>query len=164
MEIAISKYFGIREHIIVPNISWGFKRMHECDLFIIKKSGIAIEVEIKRTKSDLIADFKKEHHHYDKDNRITELYFAMPEEMYENCKDLIPEGAGIIVCYRYTHPQKRTEEVGAYVKRNSKRIRGSRKLTVEERLRIAHLGTMRIWSLKQKLIKNGNKTISNRKR
>ena len=59
IELAIAKYYGTREHIIVPNISWGFDYMHECDMFIIKKSGYAVEVEIKRSKNDLINDFKK---------------------------------------------------------------------------------------------------------
>lgn len=159
MEIAISKYFGIREHIIVPNISWGFRGMHECDLFIVKKSGVAIEVEIKRTKSDLLADFKKTHNHHDRLNRISELYFAFPKKMYDECKELIPQGAGILTCDRGSDG-----EVYVRTERQPKKIRNARNLTVEERLRVAHLGCMRIWSLKQKLIKNGSKTISNRKR
>ncbi len=156
MEVAIAKLFGIRQNIIVPNISWGF-RMHECDLFIVKKSGIAVEVEIKRSKSDLLADFKKRHHHNDKQNRITELYYALPEELYEKCKEFIPEDAGIIMCYRYTNYRKETY-IYATIKRKAKRIKGARKLNEEEQLRVARLGTMRIWSLKQKIIKlNGQK-------
>jgi len=152
MEVAIAKYFGIRQNIIVPNISWGFG-MHECDIFIIKKSGVAVEVEIKRSKSDLLADFKKGHNHHDRQNRITELYFAFPENLYESCKDIVPEGAGIITCYRWTDYNDR-EQLGAHIKRESKRIRMARKLTEKEQLKIAKLGCMRIWSLKQKLIKN----------
>jgi len=37
MELAVANFFGINSNIIVPNISWGVK-IHECDLFIIKKS------------------------------------------------------------------------------------------------------------------------------
>lgn len=152
MELAIAKYFGIRQHIIVPNVSWGFG-MHECDLFLIKKSGVAVEVEIKRSKSDLLADFKKGHNHKDRQNRITELYYALPENLYESCKDLIPDDAGIIMCYRYIN-YKKENIVAATVKRQPKRIKGARKLTLEEQLKVARLGTMRIWSLKQKIIKN----------
>lgn len=154
MELAIAKYFGIRKHIIVPNISWGFG-MHECDLFLIKKTGVAVEVEIKRSKSDLLADFKKRHNHEDRQNRITELYYALPEELYESCKDLIPVNAGIIVCYRYTNYKKELT-IQATTKRTPKRIKGARKLTTEEQLKVARLGCMRIWTLKQKIIKNGN--------
>ena len=129
--------------------------MHECDLFIIKKSGVAVEVEIKRSKSDLLADFKKRHNHHDRQNRITELYFALPEELYESCKDLIHEDAGIITCYRWDDYNE-CERLGAQTKRKPKRIKGARKLTEQEQLKIARLGTIRIWSLKQKMIKNEN--------
>jgi len=158
MELAIAKYFGIRQHIIVPNISWGLPGMHECDLFIIKKSGVAVEVEIKRSKSDFLADFNKGHNHVDRQHRITEFYYAMPEDLYEKCKDLIPEGAGIITCERYTN-YKKEEVVVAHTKRQPKRIKGSRSLTAEEQFKIARLGTMRIWTLKQKLIKNEDTKI-----
>ena len=53
MEVAIAAYFGFRQNIIVPNISWGFMN-HEADMFIVRKSGYAIEIEIKRSKSDLL--------------------------------------------------------------------------------------------------------------
>ena len=77
MEVAIAKYFGIRTHIVVPNVSWGFFN-HECDLFLIRKSGYGFEVEIKRSKSDMMADFKKKHSHGDRRNRIVQLYYAFP--------------------------------------------------------------------------------------
>jgi len=160
MEVAISKLFGIRQHIIVPNLSWGLTGMHECDLFLIKKSGVAVEVEIKRSKSDFLADFKKRHNHKDRYNRITEFYYAFPEDIYEKCKDLnmIPEHAGIITCERWTD-YKKQDRVSAHIKRQPKRIKGARKLTEEEQLKVARLGTMRIWTLKEKIIKNGKTKV-----
>lgn len=59
MEVAIAEMFGIRTHIIVPNISWGLRGMHEMDLAIIFRSGYLKEIEIKRSIQDLKADFKK---------------------------------------------------------------------------------------------------------
>lgn len=153
MEIGIANMFGIRQNIIVPNVSWGFK-MHECDLFIIKKSGVAVEVEIKRSKSDLLKDFEKRHNHVDREKRITEFYYAMPIELYEKCKDLIPENAGIIICEKCYNEWRKEYYVHARIKREAKRIKGARKLTVEEQLKVARLGTLRIWSLKQKIINN----------
>lgn len=148
MELAIAKMFGFRQNIIVPNISWGFDWMHECDLFILRKSGVAIEVEIKTSKSDLLADFKKYHKHVDKKNRITEFYYAFPENMYDNCKDLIPETVGIILCFKYGN----SDNTHARIERKAKRIKSARKLTIEEQLKIGRLGCVRIWGLKQKLI------------
>lgn len=153
IELAVAQYFNFRQNVIVPNVSWGFG-LHECDLFLIKKSGVAVEIEIKISKSDLLKDFEKGHKHIDRQNRITEFYYAMPEDLYEKCKDLIPENAGIITCWRWTDYKKR-DRVSARREREPKRIKGARKLTDEEKFKIARLGTMRIWSLKDKLIKNG---------
>ena len=154
MEVAISKYFGIRQNIIVPNISWGFLS-HEADMFIIKRSGLTTEVEIKRSKYDLLADFKKGHNHIDRQNRISELYYALPIELYESCKDLIPENSGIITCEKY-HVGHGTRRVGVRTQREPVKIKNARKLTEIEKLKIATLGTMRIWSLKEKIIKLQN--------
>jgi len=152
MEVAISKYLGIRKHVIVPNISWGLPGMHECDIFAVKKTGYCIEIEIKRSKSDLLADFKKNHDHSDK--RIKEFYYALPENLLKTCEELIPKHAGIIVCRRSEWGEKK---VYANSHRNCTPNKGSRKLTAEEQLKVASLGCMRIWSLKEKIIKMSKK-------
>lgn len=157
MELAIANYFGVREHIIVPNISYGLSGMHECDVFLIKRTGIAVEVEIKRSVADLKADFKKRHQHIDKQHRITEFYYAIPFELLDKCIGIIPEEAGIITCRTYLN-YKKIESVSAHIERKSTRIKGARKLTIEEQLKVAKLGCMRIWTLKKKLIENERKT------
>jgi len=154
METAIAKHFGVRQNIIVPNISWGLDWMHECDMFIVKKSGYATEVEIKRSKTDLLADFNKGHGHVDIKNRISEFYYALTEELYEKCKDLIPLNAGILVCRKYFNYGKWRTHVS--VEKKAVWVRGCRKLTEEEKFKVAKLGTMRIWSLKEKIIKLQN--------
>jgi hypothetical protein len=152
MEEAISRLFGIRTNIIVPNISWGLPGMHECDVFIVKKSGYAVEVEIKRTKADLLADFKKKHDH--SDVRIREFYYALPEKLLETCTELIPEHAGIISCYKSQWATR--NDIYATIKRKATIRKDARKLTQEEQFKVAKLGTMRIWSLKNKIIKLQN--------
>jgi hypothetical protein len=160
IELAIARKYGTREHIIVPNISWGFD-MHECDMFIIKRNGYAVEVEIKRTKGDLLADFKKKHEH--KSNKIREFYYAIPEKYVAQWMEYIPEHAGI---YSY---DKHEEEIWDSKARrwtgktkwvvsikhwkDAKINKTAMKLTVEEQFKIARLGCLRIWNLKQKLIK-----------
>jgi hypothetical protein len=153
IEVAIAKAYGVRKNIIVPNISWGFGGMHECDMFIVSKAGIVTEIEIKLTKADLLADFKKGHDHKDRQGRITYFFYAMPQTMYEKCKDLIPPDAGILSCYR-----SEWDENKIYVSEKRKGIKrkNARKLTPEEQFKIAWLGTMRIWNLKEKLIKLQN--------
>ena len=159
MEVAIAKYYGVRQNIIVPNISWGLPGMHECDMFILKKSGYATEVEIKRSKSDLLADFNKGHNHKDRQNRISELFYALPIELYETCKDLIPKDAGILTCEK-NHLGHGKWRVGVRTQREAKWVKDARKLTDTEKLKIATLGTMRIWSLKEKIIKLQNEKPS----
>jgi len=154
IECEIAKYFGIRKNIIVPNISWGLSGMHECDIFIIKPTGFAVEVEIKISKSDLLADFKKDHNHIDRKNRICEFYYAMPKDLYEKCKDLIPEGAGIISTEWYYNAYYMKWVLHTTTQRGATRIKGAKRLTDAEQLKVAKLGTMRIWTLKAKIIKN----------
>lgn len=149
MEVAIAKYFGVRTHIVVPNVSWGFDGIHEIDLFVLRKSGLAIEIEIKRTISDLKADFKKKHNH--ESSRITKLYYAIPKELLEKSISLIPEDAGIIVCYRLNDNERNIAR--ASIHREAKIRKNSRKLTSEEQFKIARLGCMRIFNLKNNIIK-----------
>lgn len=144
MEVAIAKYFGIRTHIIVPNVSWGFFS-HECDLFLIRKSGYGFEVEIKRSRSDMLADFKKKHTHNDKKNRIVQLYYAFPKELLPKVEELVPVDCGIITVEYYGN------QGYARMYRDATRRKGAKRLTEAEQLQIARLGTLRIWTLKEKL-------------
>lgn len=159
MEVSIAKFYDIRKHIIVPNLSWGFDGMHECDMFIVRRSGYAFEVEIKRSKADLLTDFKKGHNHVDKKNRIVQLYYAIPKELLKSCEEHIPEQFGIIIVEKYKSSDGSFRDY-ASLHREAKRRTGAKRLTEKEQLKIARLGTMRIWSLKEKLNqqkrKNGN--------
>ena len=144
MEIALSNYFDCRKSIIVPNISWGFN-IHECDLFIIKPSGYVVEIEIKRSLADTKNDLNKKHDH--SDNRIREFYFAIPVELYDSCKEFIPKHAGIITIGKTEYGKI----YRASIVRDTVINKNSRKLTIEEQLKVARLGTLRIWSLKKKI-------------
>lgn len=148
IELGVAYAFGIRNNVIVPNVSWGFFATHEADLVIINRSGYMTEVEIKRSWQDFLNDFKKHTTH--DEGKVTWKYFAVPESMCEKAwqylcdnghKDwgLIPynETGGAWIKYRpicYPHSSQ------------------SKKLTFEERFAIARLGTMRIWNLKGKLV------------
>ena len=148
IEVAVAKHLGIRQCIIVPNISWGFNGMHECDVFAIRKSGFAVEIEIKQSKSDLIADAKKTHRKKPVDKRISEVYFAFQDKYYPDWAEYVPSYAGILTT-RMTYDGK----LIACRRRNAKRNKLCRKLTDKEQLLVARLGTLRIWSLKDTLNK-----------
>jgi hypothetical protein len=145
MEIAIAHHFGFRQNIIVPNICWGLG-VHECDLLVIRKSGYALEVEIKVSISDLKQDAKKQHEH--KSNKIKELYFAIPEQM-KSAIEYIPERAGILLV---------EEPARVHILREARVNPLARKLTEQEITKVLHLGCMRIWTLKTNLF-NARKKI-----
>lgn len=136
IEKKVAEYFGVRQNIIVPRVSWGFG-IHECDLLIMTKSGYATEVEIKISKADLIKDKEKEHGH--NDNRIKNFYFAIPETLREYIEH-IPERAGIIVVNHEKKISFACETV-----RWPQTNKNPYKFTTEEMLHLAHLGCMRIW-------------------
>lgn len=139
IEIAIASMFNPRQNAIAPNVSWGFG-LHECDLLIITKAGYAIEVEIKVTKSDIIADQKKRHHHHS--NKIRKLYFAIPKKL-EPHSDLIPLAAGIITVDYRGHKR---------ITRAALPNRTAVKLEPKEVNEIYRLAALRIWGLKRKIL------------
>ena len=157
IEIAVAQHIGHRQHLIVPNVWWGLGFQHELDLAVLTKSGRLWEVEIKVSKSDLKADKKKYCAHMDPQNRISRLYFAVPEKL-ENCIDLIPKTAGfLVVLERQYKAVYQNDKSGTRIhveeRRKPKIIKSARKLSDAEIQKLYHLGAMRIWNLKKKLQK-----------
>jgi hypothetical protein len=147
IEFIMADYYNYRTNYIVPNISWGLN-VHECDLLIVRpKTGFAIEVEIKISKSDLIADLKKKHNH--KSNKIKELWYAVPEELVEKALEILPEYTGIYAILKTEFLDKRAVKVIRKAKSNNK----SRCFTEMEIMKLLRLGNMRIWNLKKKELK-----------
>ena len=143
IKLAIVRFYNKRQNMIIPNyyINFGTSKNHECDLIIVRPSGYAEEVEIKMNKADLKADMSKKHGHVDE--RLKYLYFAMPEELYLDCQELIPSDAGCYTVSKYKgNYWVRCERIAPK--------KSCRKLTIEEQLKIAKSGVMRIWNLKEK--------------
>lgn len=145
IEIKIASYFGIRTHVIVPNISWGMFN-HECDLTILSKAGYVYEVEIKVSKSDLIRDKKKMKWKigmsYLDHNIFRALWFAIPQKLQPFIEH-IPEHAGIFVVNKNGWVQQIRQPKIDY---------SAKKLKDEEKFQLARLGVLRIWDLKRKLL------------
>lgn len=149
IELAIAQVFGIRNNIIVPNVSWGFFATHEADLVIINKTGYMTEVEIKRSWQDFLNDFKKHTTH--DEGKVMWKYFALPESLCEKAWRYLRDNGhrdwGVIEYF---------EDGSARIARHPDNVMSriaSKKLFLEEKLSIARLGCMRIWSLKEKLNK-----------
>lgn len=143
IEIAISDWFGIVNHIIVPNVSWGMFR-YECDLVALSSSNYAYEIEIKISKYDLFKDRLKRHNH--DDWRIRKLWFAIPEKLsvIQECIQAIPDRSGILVVQKNGHVTEL---------RQPKINESAQPLSDTDRFKLARLGTMRIWRLKKALLK-----------
>jgi len=142
MELEIVNLFGKRKNIIIPNcfIEWGTATDHECDILIIKPSGYAIEVEIKMSVSDFKADMKKKHSHINE--KLRQLYYAMPENVFDACKHDIPDYAGVLILYNYDNFE-RVKELKYAPKKEA------RKLTIEEQNKLMRTGIMKYWNLKE---------------
>jgi hypothetical protein len=138
MELAVAKYFNTRVNLIVPNISWGLC-IHEVDMLVVTPSNWCYEVEIKVSKSDLVADSRKPHGH--KSKLIKLLYFAIPKAM-DNCVDLIPDRAGVLSV---------DKSGSVWCLRKPEQNKEALKLTDAQRLAVARLGAMRIWTLKKNI-------------
>jgi hypothetical protein len=150
IEIAVAQHLGYRQNLIVPNVFWGLGFRHELDLLVLTPSKYAWEIEIKISKSDLIADQKKSHQHYSE--KIKRLYFAVPEELKEFALLHIPERAGLFVVSQ-EHRLNATYYGNLYTTliKLPKINKSARILNDNEINKLYQLCAMRIWSLKQHL-------------
>lgn len=148
IELAVAKHFGIRDCVIVPNVSWGFLP-YEADLLILNSSDYAYEVEIKVSRGDLIRDKEKRHSH--NCNKIRKLWFAVPEKLM-HCLEFVPAKAGIlIVGIAGQVREHKPPEIN----------KGCLKLTADEKFTVARLGALRLWPLKERVYRS---TLSRLKR
>ena len=81
-----SDLFDRRKCLIVPNVSWGMLP-YEADLLAITPSGKVTEIEIKRSLSDLKADFRKEHRH--DAGCVSRFFYCVPECLADQAKAAI---------------------------------------------------------------------------
>ena len=152
IEIAMMQYLGIRQNLIVPNVSWGIANLHECDLLALSKSNYATEIEIKISKADILKDKEKLHGH--RHNHIARLYFAVPVDLTDYALFHIPDRAGLYSVSRNSnHAYGYKIELVRQCKRNTKAVKWSD----NERFQLARIGALRILGLKKKVFKANRK-------
>ena len=154
LEILIAEHFGVRTHLIIPNVYWGFGLNYEADLVIVTRSKYAYEVELKVSKSDLKAD-KNKHPRAHNGECFKRLYYAMPRKIYE--PELVPERAGVLLVEwreKFTNWHERVYPAHweASLERKPQQT-PAKKLTDSQYLKLLELQAMRVWSLKKKLVK-----------
>ena len=143
IEVALAHHFDFRRNLIVPNVYWGLNFGHEIDLLVVYKSGWAYEIEIKVSKADIKRDQKKGKWNgrtYGTD-KIKCMFFAVPESLKDFALEHIPAECGLI-----TVAENELFDVNTC--KSTTINKNARKLTDSEILKLAKLGCMRIWSLK----------------
>jgi hypothetical protein len=150
MEVALARFFNYRVYTIVPNVSYGFGLNHECDLLLLDKKLRLTEVEIKISRSDLRADFKKTHGH--RSRYISRLIYAVTEDILDTALEIVPKENGIVVVKQR---QIGNPETGHVVNRcewvrQCQHDKTKQPITESRALELTRLGCMRIWSLKEK--------------
>ena len=159
IQALLAEYFGIRNNIIVPNVSWGLLD-YEADLLIMNKTGYVTEIEIKRSWSDFLADFKKDENAH-KSEIIYQFWYCVPDSLYKDCidklKEVYPDSLDRPNVISYSD-----SGVLNFHGKSASYCRGKhRKMFLEEQLKLARLGAMRYWSSEFKRMKNASESESN---
>lgn len=149
IELAVALHFGVRQNIIVPNVSWGMFRDHEADMIVLRSSGWADEIEIKVTAADIRADLKKNRGRgHARPSTVRCLWFAVPEHLSRHSD--IPAVVGIL---SVSDDRKVSLVRPPFVNP------AARKLTDKETRQLMRLGCMRIWALKKHLSINRKRGV-----
>jgi len=147
IELALAKYFNYRIHLIVPNVFWGLGFNYELDLMVVSANNYATEIEIKTSVSDIKAESKKRKSAHCS-NKIKKFYFAVPEALKDKALELIPEKAGLFIV---------SPRLKVSIARVPQLNKAARPLTEQELKKLHELAAMRIWSLKEALLKKAKK-------
>lgn len=147
--------YKFTQNIIVPNITKMTGVLpFETDVLVVTNSGYATGFEIKVSKSDLKADFKKRQHvqvnnlfenksGFEKFyGKFKYFYYAVPPNLVDDCLDMLPDYFGI-----YCIENNKLKLV-----RPSKEL-FKHKWSESNIRNLLRLGTMRIYSLKKRLAK-----------
>lgn len=121
----------------------------------LSKSYYLTEIEIKRSYSDFLADFKKNHHH-DDDVRVKNFYYCVPEsikdkvmtKLKEKVEDRTLKQLPAVLTYDENGSLKIIEESGNPTIQFHKAL----PLTKEEVIQFYRLGVMRLYSFQEKIL------------
>jgi hypothetical protein len=146
IELALVNFFDSRRNFVIPNVSWGFRRLsYEIDVMVVTQSLYAYDIEIKVSASDLKRDQDKHKWNYCLEQHyFRKSYFAMPETMSQY-QDLVPAHAGIfLVSYN-----SRRSWYDAKVVREPVTDKLAKKVSESELTQLGRLTMMRMWDLKR---------------
>jgi hypothetical protein len=165
IELQLFKKFDVQKTLNATNITRKSKILDfEADYISLSEAGYATAIEIKITKSDLKADLKKKHIarltsaplkswgkrtaldiYY---KRLKYFYYAVPPKLIETALDQIPDFAGLM----------EVTENGINVIRKPQ-VLFNFKWNDVLRYKLARLGSIKAYNLKNKIVRLENKII-----
>lgn len=148
VEFAVAEFLNYRSSIIVPNVFWGMGLNYEADLWVVSPVLHVTEIEIKISNSDIAAE-KKKAKWVHKNKHVRRFFYAVPDYLAD-CKWL-DEEVGLITV---------DENLRCKIIRKAKINKDAIKLPEKQKNHLLHLGCMRMWRLKKKLI---NCNVNSRK-
>lgn len=167
IEVALAKHFEyLKSNIVVFNVigeSYDIPINHECDCLVISKAGYLTEIEIKRSWSDFLNDFKKRHKV--KEPSIKYFYYCVPEKLRDKVYDRLDEEVNKNEGFNYSGVITYDEDLNLV--QGGKRIKswkrigdydyvdcalGWQKLYLEQKLAIARLGCIKTIKEKKKIV------------
>lgn len=151
--ISKSNEFNYVKNFVAFNVIGASENLrigHECDVLVCTKAGYLTEIEIKRSYTDFLADFEKEHDH--SSELIKNFYYCVPIKI----KDKVLE-------YLKNKPEKEDHRFDAGVLlytedgllSTAKLPRPNwncRKLFIEQKMELMRLEALRTVKLKEKII------------
>lgn len=135
---------GIRSNLCVPNVSWGMGIQYEADLLVVTKAGYCTEYEIKRSYADFLADMRKDESAH-KAPWVYRFYYVIPESIKDKVLKYFNDKGGELPGIISYDERGMIGICGGYPY-----VKGGRRMFLEEQLKIAKLGTMRYWNLRNK--------------
>lgn len=149
IEVALAEHLRYLSNIVLfraINVGETLPFYHETDCLVCSKAGYLKEIEIKRSWSDFLADFRKDHRH-EGEGCINQFYYCIPVSILDKVKNKLQKEnmlyAGIITYDENLSIRVSVDAVGL----------GAKMLTAEQRFHLARLGTIRAISLMKKIIK-----------
>lgn len=151
--ISKSNEFNYVKNFVAFNVIGASENLcigHECDVLVCTKAGYLTEIEIKRSFTDFLADFEKEHDH--SSELIKTFYYCVPLKIKDKVLEYLehkPEkedhrfDAGVLVY---------TEDGLLSTVKLPRPNWSSRKLFIEQKMELMRLEAMRVVKLKEKII------------
>lgn len=154
--LARTREFDFTKNLVVFNVFGESSILwldHECDVLVLSKAGYLTEIEIKRSWSDFLVDFKKRCFH-NCCGVIKSFFYCVSELFADKVIEYLEENkvdcSGVIV-----YNEEGRFKFGIYYTEQASDERWSaKKLFMEQQLYLARLGCMRAISLREKMIED----------